>query len=271
MTTEENKQQEETAEEAQSDAAPKKATGRKTAAASSSGGGRRKSASAASGEAKKPRARARSRRKADAEVEADAAVSGNGHVRPLPRMLERYRGEILPALMKEMEYSTPMQAPRLHKIVLNIGLGEALDNQRAMEAATRDLSLISGQRPFVRRARKSIAGFKLREGQAIGLAVTLRGRRMYEFYDRLVSSALPRIRDFHGVRRRSFDGRGNFSLGLREQVIFPEIEYDSIDRMRGLQVVIVTTAESDREGMRLLELMGMPFERVGEEHRFAAV
>ena len=185
-------------------------------------------------------------------------------------MLERYRGEILPALMKEMDYMSPMQAPRLHKIVLNIGLGEALDNQRAMEAATRDLSLISGQRPFVRRARKSIAGFKLREGQAIGLAVTLRGRRMYEFYDRLVSSALPRIRDFHGVRRRSFDGRGNFSLGLREQVIFPEIEYDSIDRMRGLQIVIVTTAESDREGMRLLELMGMPFERVGEEYRFAA-
>ena len=271
MTTEENKQQEEQAEEAKADAAPagKKTTRRQSASASSSRGGRRKSSSAASGEAKSARPRARSRRKA-ADAEAEADVSGNGHMRPLPRMLERYRGEILPALMKEMEYSSPMQAPRLHKIVINIGLGEALDNQRAMEAATRDLSLISGQRPYVRRARKSIAGFKLREGQAIGLAVTLRGRRMYEFYDRLVSSALPRIRDFHGVRRRSFDGRGNFSLGIREQVIFPEIEYDSIDRMRGLQVVIVTTAESDREGMRLLELLGMPFERVGEEYRFAA-
>ncbi len=185
-------------------------------------------------------------------------------------MLERYRNETLPAMMKEMGYATPMQVPRLRKIVLNIGLGEALDNQRAMEAATRDLSLISGQRPYVRRAKKSIAGFKLREGQAIGLAVTLRGRRMYEFYDRLVSSALPRIRDFHGVRRKSFDGRGNFSLGIREQVIFPEIEYDSIDKMRGFQIVVVTSAVSDREGMRLLELMGMPFERVGDEYRFAA-
>ena len=173
-------------------------------------------------------------------------------------------------MIEEFEYKSPMQVPRLHKIVLNIGLGEALDNQRAMEAATGDLSLISGQRPIVRRARKSIAAFKLREGQAIGLSVTLRGRRMYEFYDRLVSSALPRIRDFQGVRRRSFDGRGNFSLGLREQVIFPEIEYDSIDRMRGLQIVVATTARSDREGMRLLEMMGMPFERVSDGARAVA-
>ena len=273
MTTEEDKQQEESADQAQGDASParKKTPRKKAAVASSAEGGRRRSSRAASGEAKKAKPRARpSRKAAAAEVEAEAAVSANGHMRPLPRMLERYRSEILPALMKELEYSSPMQAPRLRKIILNIGLGEALDNQRAMEAATRDLSLISGQRPYVRRARKSIAGFKLREGQAIGLAVTLRGRRMYEFYDRLVSSALPRIRDFHGVRRRSFDGRGNFSLGIREQVIFPEIEYDSIDKMRGLQVVVVTSAGSDREGMRLLELMGMPFERVGEEYRFAA-
>ena len=194
----------------------------------------------------------------------------NGNGRPLPRLLERLRNDIGPQMMREFSYTSPMQAPRLEKIVLNIGMGEALTNARAMEAATADLTAISGQKPLVTRAKRSIAQFKIRDGMPIGLTVTLRGRRMYEFYDRLVSSALPRIRDFHGVRRRSFDGRGNFSLGIREQVIFPEIEYDSIDRMRGLQVVIVTTAESDREGMRLLELMGMPFERVGEEYRFAA-
>ena len=178
-----------------------------------------------------------------------------------PRVLAKLRDEIGTQLMSEFGYTSPMQVPRFTKIVLNIGMGEALQNARAMESATRDLTLISGQRPVTTRARKSVAGFKIREGMPIGLSVTLRGRRMYEFYDRLVSSALPRIRDFQGVSREAFDGRGNFSLGIREQVIFPEIEYNSIDRIRGLQVVIVTTARTDREGLRLLELLGMPFTR----------
>ena len=186
--------------------------------------------------------------------------SGNGR-RPLPRLQERLRNDVGPQLMQEFGYSSPMQIPRLEKIVLNIGMGEALQNARAMEAATADLTSISGQKPMVTRAKRSIAQFKIRDGMPIGLSVTLRGRRMYEFYDRLVNSALPRIRDFQGVSRNSFDGRGNYSLGLREQVIFPEIDYNSVDRMRGLQVVIVTTAPNDQEGLRLLELLGMPFTR----------
>ena len=164
-------------------------------------------------------------------------------------------------MMREFGYTRSIQVASLSKVVLNIGLGEALQNPRAMESATRDLALISGQRPVVTRARKSIAGFKIREGMAIGLSVTLRGRHMYEFMDRLISSALPRIRDFQGVSREAFDGRGNYSLGIREQVIFPEIDYSSIDRIRGLQVVIGTTAGTDREGLRMLELLGMPFAR----------
>ena len=189
--------------------------------------------------------------------------SSNGASAPPapPRVLAKLRDEIGPHLMGEFGYTSPMQVPRFDKIVLNIGMGEALQNARAMESATRDLTLISGQRPVTTRARKSVAGFKIREGMPIGLSVTLRGRRMYEFYDRLVSSALPRIRDFQGVSREAFDGRGNYSLGIREQVIFPEIEYNSIDRIRGLQVVIVTTAHTDREGLRLLESLGMPFTR----------
>ena len=161
--------------------------------------------------------------------------------------------------MQEFGYSSPMEVPRLEKIVLNIGLGEALENSRAIENASRDLALISGQKPVTTRARKSIAGFKIREGMAIGLTVTLRGRRMYEFLDRLISSALPRARDFQGVPREAFDGRGNYSLGIREQVIFPEIDYNSIDRLRGLQLAIVNTGRTDREGLRLLEMLGMPF------------
>ena len=182
--------------------------------------------------------------------------------RSLPRMLERLRTEVGPQLMQEFSYTSTMQIPRLDKIVLNIGLGEALLNPRAMEAALRDITAITGQKPLTTRAKKSIAGFKIRDGMAIGVSVTLRGRRMYEFYDRLVSSALPRIRDFQGTSREAFDGRGNYSLGIREQVIFPEIDYNSIDRIRGLQVVIATSARSDLEGLRLLELMGMPFARV---------
>jgi large subunit ribosomal protein L5 len=185
----------------------------------------------------------------------------------MPRLLERLRTEIGPQMMREFGYTSPMQIPRLEKVVLNIGMGEALQNARAMEAATADLTAISGQKPIVTRAKKSIAQFKIRDGMPIGLTVTLRGRRMYEFYDRLVSSALPRIRDFQGVSRSSFDGRGNYSLGLREQVMFPEIDYNEVDRMRGLQIVIVNTAPNDAEGLRLLELMGMPFARPGQVQR----
>jgi large subunit ribosomal protein L5 len=171
--------------------------------------------------------------------------------------------------MQEFGYNTPMQIPRLTKVVLNIGLGEALQNPRAMESATRDLAAITGQRPVTTRAKKSIAGFKIREGMPIGLSVTLRGRRMYEFMDRLISSALPRIRDFRGISRQAFDGRGNYSLGISEQVIFPEIDYNSIDRIRGLQIVIVTTAPTDREGLRLLESLGMPLARSEDRERVA--
>ena len=185
----------------------------------------------------------------------------NGARRPLPRLLETLRSDVGPQMIQEFGYTSPMQVPKLEKIVLNIGMGEALQNARAMEAATADLTAISGQKPLVTRAKRSIAQFKIRDGMPIGLTVTLRGTRMWEFYDRLVNSALPRIRDFQGVSRNSFDGRGNYSLGLRDQVIFPEIDYNAIDRLRGLQVVIVTTAPNDQEGLRMLELLGMPFAR----------
>jgi len=180
---------------------------------------------------------------------------------PEPRLLDQYRAEIVPAMMREFGYSNSMEVPRLQKIVLNIGLGEALTNGRAMEAATQDLAIISGQKPVTTRARKSIAGFKIRQGNAIGTAVTLRGARMYHFLDRLVNTALPRIRDFRGVPRRGLDGRGNFSIGIREQIIFPEIDYNQIDRIRGLQVTIATTAKNDAEAIRLLEMYGFPFIR----------
>ena len=180
---------------------------------------------------------------------------------PPPRLREMYHSEIVPAMMREFGVTNPMQVPRLQKIVLNIGLGEALTNGRAMESATRDLAAISGQKPIITKARKSIAGFKIREGNPIGTSVTLRGARMYYFLDRLVNMALPRIRDFRGIGRRGFDGRGNFSIGIPEQIIFPEIEYNQIDRIRGLQVTIATTARDDAQAARLLELYGMPFVR----------
>ena len=179
----------------------------------------------------------------------------------MARLKERYRDEIVPLMMQEQGYKNSMQVPRLDKIVLNIGLGEAIQNQRALEAATNDLSLISGQRPVITRAKWSIASFKLRAGMAIGLMVTLRGERMYEFFDRLVNAALPRVRDFQGVPAKAFDGRGNYTLGIREQIIFPEIDYDKVDKIRGLQVSIITTARTDEEARRLLELMGIPFSR----------
>ncbi len=190
-----------------------------------------------------------------------AAVAEPDTTTPVPRLKEQFRNEIVPQMMREFSYSNPMEVPRLQKIVLNVGLGEALVNGRALEAATQDLTAISGQKPITTRARKSIAGFKIRQGNAIGAAVTLRGDRMYHFLDRLVNTALPRIRDFRGIPRRGMDGRGNFSIGIREQIIFPEIDYNSIDRIRGLQVTIATTARNDAEAMRLLELYGFPFIR----------
>ncbi|HEY8869377.1 MAG TPA: 50S ribosomal protein L5 [Candidatus Limnocylindrales bacterium] len=175
------------------------------------------------------------------------------------RLRERYRAEVVPALRKQFEYSNTMQVPRVQKVVVNIGLGEALTNAKAIDAAIGDLAAITGQRPIVTKARKSIAQFRVRAGNSIGLKVTLRGARMWDFLDRFTSLALPRIRDFRGVPGRSFDGRGNFSIGLREQLAFPEVDYDKVDRLRGLEISIVTTAKTDEESKRMLELLGMPF------------
>ena len=181
-----------------------------------------------------------------------------------PRLELRYSNEIRKTLMDDFKFSSPMQAPRFSKVVVNMGLGEALTNARSLETAPWQLGVITGQHPVVTKARRSIAGFKVREGQSIGCMVTLRGSRMYEFLDRLINVALPRIRDFRGVSRNAFDGQGNYSLGLRDQSIFPELDYGSIDRSRGLQVVKATTAKNDREGFRLLELIGLPFAREGQ-------
>ncbi len=177
------------------------------------------------------------------------------------RIKERYKSEIMPALMKEFSYENVMQVPELKKIVVNIGMGEALQNAKALDNAVNDVTAITGQKPVITRAKKSIANFKVRAGNPIGVTVTLRGDRMYEFFDRLVNIALPRIRDFSGAPRNAFDGRGNYSLGLREQLIFPEIEYDKIDRIRGMEVTMVTTARTDEEGRRLLQLLGVPFSK----------
>lgn len=176
-----------------------------------------------------------------------------------PRLKERYREEVLPALMKEFGYDNVMRAPRPQKMTVNIGLGEAVSEAKALDSASGDVAVITGQKPVITRAKRSIANFKLREGMPIGVMTTVRGDRMWEFLDRLLNAALPRIRDFQGVSPNSFDGRGNFSLGIREQLIFPEIDYDKVERIRGLQVTIATTATTDEEGKRLLELLGMPF------------
>jgi len=187
-------------------------------------------------------------------------VPTNG-ARPKPRLRRIYEEVVVPTMIREFGYKNPMEVPRLEKVVLNIGLGEAVQNPRAVDSAVRDLSLIAGQHPVVTRARKSIAQFRLRAGMPIGVMVTLRGDRMWHFLDKLMNIVLPRQRDFRGVSPRSFDGRGNYSIGLREQLVFPEIDYDKIDRIRGLEVTIVTTARSDVEARRLLELLGMPFAR----------
>jgi large subunit ribosomal protein L5 len=178
-----------------------------------------------------------------------------------PRLKQQYQSDVVPALRDEFGYSSPMAVPTVKKITLNIGLGEALTNARALDAAVGDLATISGQKPVVTKAKRSIAQFKVREGQSIGAMVTLRGDRMWEFLDRLIAIALPRIRDFQGLSDGGFDGHGNYSLGLREQLVFPEIDYDKIDRVRGLQISIVTSAETDREGRALLLALGMPFRR----------
>jgi len=172
---------------------------------------------------------------------------------------EKYRKEVIPILMERYEYKNIMQVPRVEKVVLNIGLGEAIQNAKALEAAEGDLTAISGQHPVITHARKSIAAFKLRQGMPIGLKVTLRGERMHHFLDKLVNAVLPRVREFQGVPMNSFDGRGNYTLGLKEQIIFPEVDYDKVDKIRGLEISIATTAKTDEEGRHLLELLGMPF------------
>ncbi len=177
----------------------------------------------------------------------------------VPRLKERYKKEILPELMRELGYKNPMEVPRLEKIVVNMGVGEGAHDPKAIDAAMTDMAVITGQKPKLCRAKKSVAGFKLRTGMSVGCKVTLRGDRMYEFFDRLMSLAIPRVRDFRGLNPRSFDGRGNYSLGLDEQLVFPEIDYDKIDKVRGMDINIVTTAKTDEEGLALLKKFGMPF------------
>jgi len=201
---------------------------------------------------------------AAASGEANATNGGpsrNGFRRPeYTGLRRRYVDEVVPALQREFSYANSMQIPRIEKVVVNIGLGEAIANAKALDAAVGDLTAITGQKPIVTRAKRSIAQFRLRTGMPIGAKVTLRGQRMYDFLERTMALALPRIRDFRGIPTRSFDGRGNFSLGLREQLVYPEIDYDRIDRLRGLEISIVTTAKTDEEGRKLLELLGMPFQ-----------
>jgi large subunit ribosomal protein L5 len=208
----------------------------------------------------RPRKPATGRGAAAPEARAQAG-GGNGYTPPTYTGLrQRYHDEAVPALQREFSYANRMQIPRLEKVVVNIGLGEAIANAKALDAAVQDLAQITGQKPIVTRAKRSIAQFRLRTGMPIGAKVTLRGQRMYDFLERTLRLALPRIRDFRGIPTRSFDGRGNFSLGLREQLVYPEIDYDKIDRLRGLEISIVTTAKTDEEGRKLLELLGMPFQ-----------
>jgi large subunit ribosomal protein L5 len=193
----------------------------------------------------------------------EAATTPQSQAAPPPRLRERYEQDVLPALTKKFGYKTPMQAPRLTKITLNMGVGEAKQNSKLLESAQEQLATIAGQQPSIRRSRKSIASFKVREGMPVGLSVTLRRALMWEFLDRLCSIAVPRIRDFRGLNPRSFDGRGNYSMGVREQLIFPEIDYDSVDEVRGLDVTITTTAQTDEEAFELLLRLGMPFSKEG--------
>jgi len=177
------------------------------------------------------------------------------------RLKEKYTNEVVPSLMEKFEYSSIMQAPKVDKIVINMGVGDAVQNSKALDAAVEELTIITGQKPVVTKAKKSIAGFRLREGMPIGAKVTLRGERMYEFLDKLISISLPRVRDFRGVSKKAFDGRGNYTLGVKEQLIFPEIDYDKVSKVRGMDIVIVTTANSDEEARELLTQFGMPFQK----------
>jgi len=197
----------------------------------------------------------------EAKKEAKAAAPAVREKAPTPRLKERYQKDVVPSLMKQFNYRNPMQVPRLVKVVLNMGMGEAISNAKALDHAVSELELISGQHPVITRAKKSIATFKLREGMPIGCMVTLRKQRMFEFLDRFISAALPRIRDFKGIPSKSFDGRGNYSIGIKEQIIFPEIEIDKVDSIHGMDIVIVTTAKTDEEGRALLGYLGMPFRK----------
>lgn len=179
----------------------------------------------------------------------------------MPRLKDTYISEVIPAMMKKFGYKNVMQVPKLEKIVINMGLGDTKDNSKGLESAVNDLTIIAGQKPVVTKAKKSVANFKVREGMKIGAKVTLRGKRMYEFADRLMSVALPRVRDFRGISPKSFDGRGNFAMGLKEQLVFPEIVYDNVDKIRGMDIIMVTTAQTDEEARELLSLLGMPFAR----------
>ena len=195
-----------------------------------------------------------------------AAKKSNAPAKEAPkdyqnRLLKKYKEEIVPALVKEFNYSSVMMAPKIEKIVINMGVGDATQNSKVLDDAVNDLTIIAGQKPVITKAKKSIATFKVREGQSIGCKVTLRGVRMYEFLDKLVSIALPRVRDFRGISRNSFDGHGNYTLGVREQLIFPEIDYDKVAKVRGMDIVIVTTARTDKEAASLLEKVGMPFKK----------
>jgi large subunit ribosomal protein L5 len=189
----------------------------------------------------------------------------------MARLKDKYNDEILAGLMRKFGYTTPMQAPRLVKVTLNMGVGEAKQDSKMLEAAQQQLAAIAGQKPNIRRARKSVAAFKLREGMPVGLTVTLRGERAYEFIDRLTSIAIPRLRDFRGLNPRSFDGRGNYNMGIREQVIFPEIDYDTVDQVRGLDIAITTTARTDAEAFTLLDALGLPFAREGRPKQYESL
>ncbi len=177
----------------------------------------------------------------------------------MARLIEKYNKEVIPALKQKFNYKSPMEVPKLEKVVINMGVGDAKDNPKAIDASVNDLALIAGQKPVVTKAKKSIASFKIRQGMNIGCKVTLRGKRMYEFVDKFINVALPRVRDFRGTSPNSFDGRGNYTLGVKEQLIFPEIEYDKVEKIRGMDVIFVTTAKTDEEGRELLRLLGMPF------------
>ncbi len=247
---------------------PKKPTARKTAAKKPAP---RKAASGKQAAAEKttagpeaPKAETKPQRAGPAASDKSASSKKPAFVVKVPRMKQVYRDDVVAVLIRDFGYSNPMQVPTIEKIVVNIGLGEALDSNSALGAATGDLQKITGQKPLENRARMSIANFKLREGSVIGTSVTLRAHRMWQFFDRFVNITLPRTRDFRGISRTAFDGRGNYSLGMRDQSTFPEIDYNEIDRMRGMQVTIVTTARTDEEGRRLLELLGMPFMHADE-------